>query len=190
MLNDGNVSPDEAEQLYMEADGLCESILKKAAPGSKVEKVVRALNSAIFDAFDRVAGEMDDEFNAENDAYNDEKMGDDFQSDEDEFDYDEDAAAEEHFKSLSTESLNRVINKMIKEEMTKLNVFGKHPGYRKKPMTLPTTGEDKNQWGEDWNDESVYSEQPFGEKIGNSAPFDKVVSKLSEMVFNDIKKKL
>jgi hypothetical protein len=57
-------------------------------------------------------------------------------------------------------------------------------------MTLPTTGEDKNQWGEDWNDESVYSEQPFGEKIGESAPFDKVVEKLSEMVYNDLKKKL
>ena len=39
-----------------------------------------------------------------------------------------------------------------------LPVFGKHPGYQKKAMELPTTGEDKNQWGEGWNDESVYSE--------------------------------
>jgi hypothetical protein len=130
---------------------------------------------------------MDDEFDAENDAYNDEKMGDDFQSDEDEFDYDEDAAAEEHFKSLSTESLNRVINKMIKEEMTKLNVFGKHPGYRKKPMSLPETGSDEG----DWNDESVYSEEPFGKEIGDSAPFnEKTIEKITEGVLDLIKKKM
>jgi hypothetical protein len=79
-----------------------------------------------------------------------------------------------------------VTNSILKE--TELNVFGKHPGYRKKPMTLPPTGEDKNQWGEDWNDESVYSEEPFGTKIGDSTPFEKMVNEITNKVVNKITK--
>lgn len=82
------------------------------------------------------------------------------------------------YESMKSHSLN--------EEGTKLNVFGKHPGYRKKPMTLPQTGSDNEGNVRDWNDNSVYSEQPFGEKIGTSAPFDKIVNEIVE----SIKKKL
>ena len=74
----------------------------------------------------------------------------------------------------------------LNEEGTKLNVFGKHPGYRKKPMSLPQTGSDRTENTRDWNDDSVYSEQPFGEKIGTSAPFDKIVNE----IFERLKKKL
>ena len=58
------------------------------------------------------------------------------------------------------------------DEENKLDYFGKHPAYRKHPMQLPPTGEDKNKWGRDWNDESVHSEAPYGEKIGSGAPFE------------------
>ena len=71
----------------------------------------------------------------------------------------------------------------------KLNVFGKHPGYRKKPMTLPATGSDGDEKTTDWNDESVYSEQPFGEKIGDSAPFEKAIEKIVDSVMEGITKK-
>ena len=74
----------------------------------------------------------------------------------------------------------------LNEEGTKLNVFGKHPGYRKKPMSLPQTGSDEG----DWNDSSVYSEQPFGQEIGDSAPFDKVIKSTVEAVMESLKKKL
>jgi hypothetical protein len=106
------------------------------------------------------------------------------------FDVNTDAAEKDFVKTLSNESFNRLINNIIKEEITKLNVFGKHPGYRKKPMNLPPTGSDDFQGNKDWNDESVRSEEPFGSKIGDSAPFDKVVAKISESVLNTIKKKL
>jgi hypothetical protein len=76
--------------------------------------------------------------------------------------------------------------KTMKED--KLNDFGKHPGYRKKPMNLPPTGEDKNKWGRDWNDDSVYSEEPFGSKIGSSAPFD-IVQHVTDSIMEQIKKK-
>ena len=80
--------------------------------------------------------------------------------------------------------------KYLKED--KLNVFGKHPGYRKKPMNLPATGSDGDEKTVDWNDESVYSEQPFGEKIGDSAPFDKAVEKIVNSVMESLagKKKI
>ena len=94
------------------------------------------------------------------------------------------AELEKTGKPLGFES--RKARKTMKED--KLNDFGKHPGYRKKPMNLPPTGEDKNQWGRDWNDESVYSEEPFGSKIGSSAPFD-IVQHVTDSIMEQLKKK-
>jgi hypothetical protein len=80
--------------------------------------------------------------------------------------------------------MNSIVESVTKQLMKEdeLHVFGKHPGYRKKPMNLPTTGEDKNQWGEDWNDESVYSEEPFGSKIGDSTPYNMLVDVVTKDV--------
>lgn len=77
-----------------------------------------------------------------------------------------------------------VVNSILSED--EIHAWGKHPGYQKKPMELPSTGQDKNQWGEDWNDESVYSEQPFGTKIGDGAPFEKVVDAITKDVVNKL----
>ena len=90
-----------------------------------------------------------------------------------------------------TENLIKDVKKIngkqkVNEEGTKLNDFGKHPGYRKKPMTLPATGSDTEGESKDWNDESVYSEQPFGSKIGDSAPYDKLVQKITDSVMESI----
>ena len=210
-LVNGEVDPEMADELYQEAASLTDEIVNGNEGNDAVKDGARKLLNKMFDVCDElVYGAEDAEFDVENAEYNAEKdasntnwiskfnkankdfdkpseddMASKFASEHDgDFDdmFDED--------DYMNESLNRLIKKMIKEEMVKLNDFGKHPGYRKKPMTLPTTGEDKNQWGEDWNDESVYSEEPFGQKIGDSAPFEKVVSKITESVFNDIKKKL
>jgi hypothetical protein len=80
--------------------------------------------------------------------------------------------------------VENVVSKLLKED--ELHAFGKHPGYQKKPMELPSTGEDKNQWGEDWNDESVYSEEPFGTKIGDGTPFDEVVNAIHKKVMDKL----
>lgn len=69
---------------------------------------------------------------------------------------------------------------------SELNVFGKHPAYRKAPMTTPPNTEVAKNGAKDWNDESAKGEKPFGEKIGSSAPFDKVIDTLT----NAIMKKL
>lgn len=77
----------------------------------------------------------------------------------------------------------------MKEEVTRLNVFGKHPGYRKKPMTHPDNVEVAPNGARDWNDDSTKGEEPFGKQIGSSAPYtDKVVNMLTDMVFNQVKK--
>lgn len=85
-----------------------------------------------------------------------------------------------------SESVNRKLN----EEGTKLNVFGKHPGYRKKVMSLPQTGSDKEGNVRDWNDNSVYSEEPFGNKIGKSNPYEDVIEKSVNAIMESLKKKL
>jgi len=79
----------------------------------------------------------------------------------------------------------------VKEEVTKLNVFGKHPGYRKKPMTHPGNIEVAPNGARDWNDDSAKGEEPFGKKIGSSAPYDEtVVNILTDMVYNHVKRVL
>ena len=103
---------------------------------------------------------------------------------EDEMDECGDMSLMEAKNAYMNHIVESVVAKMINED--ELHVFGKHPGYQKKPMELPTTGEDNNQWGEDWNDESVYSEEPFGTKIGSSAPFDKLVDTITKDVMSQI----
>ena len=103
---------------------------------------------------------------------------------EDEMDECGDMSLMEAKNAYMNRIVESVVAKMINED--ELHVFGKHPGYQKKPMELPTTGEDNNQWGEDWNDESVYSEEPFGTKIGSSAPFDKLVDTITKDVMSQI----
>jgi hypothetical protein len=77
----------------------------------------------------------------------------------------------------------------LNEEGTKLNVFGKHPGYRKNLMSLPKTGNDDEGNVRDWNDDSVYSEEPFGSKIGSSAPYEDVINASVEAIMESLKKK-
>lgn len=147
--------------------------------------------------------EMDEEFNPETDAQYDEfdeSMLDEY-DDEEEFEDEEGEKDEFGISESRKKELMPIIENLVKtikgkntinEEGTKLNDFGKHPGYRKKPMSLPTTGSDNENGMKDWNDESVYSEQPFGSKIGDSAPFDTIVKAVTDSVMEAItgKKKI
>ena len=64
----------------------------------------------------------------------------------------------------------------------KLNVFGKHPAWRKQPMTTPPNKEVAINGAREWDDESTQGEQPYGEKIGDSSPYDEVVEQVMESV--------
>jgi len=135
-----------------------------------------------------------DEFGGEDDFSGEDFGGDEF-GDEDEFSNENpDDEIEECGDFGMMESKQRkmdsivesVVKRILKED--ELHVFGKHPGYRKKPMELPTTGEDQNQWGRDWNDDSVHSEEPFGSKIGNGDPFKELVNAITKDVMYQLKK--
>lgn len=156
-----------------------------------------------FDDAEIEDGDVEEEFNPETDAqYDDfdESMLDGI-DDEDDFEGEETPEDEFGISESRKAQLMPIIENLVKaiknknslnEEGTKLNDFGKHPGYRKKPMNLPTTGSDNENGMKDWNDESVYSEQPFGSKIGDSAPFDKIVKAVTDSVMEAItgKKKI
>lgn len=88
----------------------------------------------------------------------------------------------------ANENHNRKGCKM-NEDTTVLNDFGKHPAYRKKPMTTPPNKE-IDKFGRDWNDDSAKGEQPFGQKIGNSAPYTEEVNldQLTDAVLRYLKR--
>ena len=56
--------------------------------------------------------------------------------------------------------------------MNKLDDFGKHPAYQKVVMTLPPKDMQEFPGNYDMNDDSVRNDNPYGEKIGDGAPFD------------------
>lgn len=68
----------------------------------------------------------------------------------------------------------------------KLDDFGKHPAYRKEPMSLPPNKETAINGAKEWDDESVKGEEPFGQKIGDGAPYDKVVNKMTESIMRNL----
>ena len=149
------------------------------------ESLDTELDAEDEDDFD-VEGE--DDFNTEDD--------DDFDT-EGEDDFDAEGEDDEQLENLPDETpineakrrkmdsiVESVVNSILSED--EIHAWGKHPGYQKKPMELPSTGQDKNQWGEDWNDETVYSEQPFGTKIGDGAPFEKMVDAITKDVVNKL----
>lgn len=139
---------------------------------------------------DGIEEEFDPEMDANYGEFN-ESVLDEFDAKE-ENEYGISESRKQELMPIVESLVNTIKSQKINEEGTKLNDFGKHPGYRKKPMTLPKTGSDSEKGMKDWNDESVYSEQPFGNKIGDSAPFDELVKKITDSVMESIsgKKKI
>ena len=86
-------------------------------------------------------------------------------------------------RAFESESKN---GKKINED--KLDVFGKTPGYRKKPMTLPPNTEVAPNGAKDWNDSSVEGEEPFGKEIGSSAPYTELVKQITNAIVTAITK--
>lgn len=65
----------------------------------------------------------------------------------------------------------------------KLKVFGKHPAYRKVPMTTPPNKEVAINGAHEWDDESAQGEEPFGTQIGDGSPYDDVVDTITDVVY-------
>ena len=141
--------------------------------------------------------EIDDAAGSDEDLSDEELAALDGYDDEDEFEIEDfepnDDALEHSLDGVDLEGWNDFGDDDYDELYeTKLDVFGKHPAYRKKPMTTPPNKEVAINGAREWDDESVQGEEPFGKQIGDSAPFDKVVDKITESIvsvlFSDKKK--
>jgi hypothetical protein len=77
--------------------------------------------------------------------------------------------------------------------MNKLDDFGKHPAYQKKVMELPPKDLQEFPGYYDMNDDSVRNDSPYGERIGDGAPFDidpeSIENAIAESVMRVLKKK-
>lgn len=72
---------------------------------------------------------------------------------------------------------------------SELHDFGKHPAYRKKPMTVPPVNGAKN-FGREWDDDSVKGDEPFGMSKGNPAPYtEDIVNLITDSIMSQLFKK-
>jgi hypothetical protein len=95
---------------------------------------------------------------------------------------------EEGVKVYESASAKRV----VKED--NLDYFGKHPAYQKSPMELPSNKHKEMSDYYDMNDDSIQSEEPYGKKIGDSAPFEiapeAIENAITESIMRILKKKI
>ena len=181
-----------------EAD-FSDSEVEDEEPVDDVQAKIAELQAQI-DALKAQAGdEMGGDENIEVEPIEDEPMGD--ESDEFDFDEvedfsDEDSESFEDDDYLS-ESRKRRLNKIVESIIgnykrggrlneDELHDFGRHPGYRKKPFSLPPTGEDSNAHGKDINHDSVHNEKPFGQSKGDSTPFSILVDRVYKDVVGSV----
>jgi len=153
----------------LESDGT-EELEPEVGPEGDVETRLSSLESKIDSLLDAI----------DNLKYDDEPLYDDEEGAEDDEDFDgedgdfepedgEDFEDDNFYEVVESRSYRRA--KMINEE-NRLDVFGKHPAYQKKVMTLPQNSNPMRDGQYDMNDNSVESEAPYGQGLGSNAPFE------------------
>jgi len=173
--DEDELGDEEEEDPEIELD---ENVVKK------FRKLVRESINEMFGNETPEDEELDDEegdFDDEDDEFNPD-MADDYN------DFNNGESAIKSLREAKTAKMNSIVESVVNDILNEdeLHVFGDHPGYRKKPMTLPQTGEDKFQVNRDWNDDSVHSEEPFGKGKGDSTPFDQLVAQITDSVMKQI----
>ena len=208
---DSSFDDDADVDADIDADADVDADVK--AEGDDMESRLSSIESTLQTILDKISDLESAEFDDDDDLFDDDDLDDDVEEDDEEepveyelgddgedFGDDEEPMDDEEpteiYESASYRRMKlaeaRKRQRMLNEE-NRLNDFGKHPAYRKVPMQLPPTGEDSNKHGRDWNDESVHSEQPYGEKIGSGKPFDispeAIQNSIAESVRSFLKKK-
>ena len=64
----------------------------------------------------------------------------------------------------------------------KLDVWGKHPAWRKQPMTTPPNKEVAINGASEWDDESAQGEEPYAKQIGDGSPFNDIVNEVTNAI--------
>ena len=142
--------------------------------------------TALEDKLDQILAAISEEDYEDDDLY-DEEGADDFGPDEEEPIEDTIAFESKAYKAYKLRESAKKGNKKINEDgmkpfndgervpegnMNKLDDFGKHPAYQKKVMELPPKDMKEFPGYYDMNDDSVKSDAPYGEKIGDGTPFE------------------
>jgi len=152
-----------------------------------------------------------DEFEDDDDLYSDDDSDDnddEFENDEDEFDEDDKLATESRrnrgykiYESRAFRKAKRAMNedgmkpfsnknRVPQNALNALDEFGKHPAYRKQPMTVPTHNHQEFDGYYDMSDESARNNTPFGTNIGNGAPFELDTEKVNKSIAESIRRNL
>jgi len=148
------------------------------------------------DLFDDEEGDTEYELETSDDGFDDEEpMGDDFEDEEsmdDDFEDEDEMPMESRRRNgvqiFETRAFRNAMRRQRMNEegmtpfkdagrvpqgnMNKLDDFGKHPAYQKKVMELPPKDMQEFPGYYDMNDDSVRNDMPYGERIGDGAPFD------------------
>ena len=214
---DVDLKIDDTDDVDAEDDDL--DIGGEDAVGGDLEDRI----SAIEDKLDQILSALGDEQYEDDDLYDEDGLADDDSDDaefdlevddeepvgddiDDEPIEDEIAFESRAYKAMKLrESLRR---KALKESgmesfkdagrvpqgnMNKLDDFGKHPAYQKVVMSLPPKDLQEFPDYYDMNDESVRNDSPYGEKIGDGAPFDidpeNIDNAIAESINRILKKK-
>ena len=173
--------------------------------------------SSLEDMINKIADKLgvgtyeDDNLYDDEGVSDEEDFGDDFESEED-FADDEDSIDDEPIEdevvyesrayramklreSMRKKNINEGgmesfndARRVPQGNMNKLDDFGKHPAYQKKVMELPPKDLQEFPDYYDMNDESVKNDAPYGEKIGDSAPFDIDPEKIDNAIAESIKR--
>lgn len=155
--------------------------------------MLRDIKDRLSKLEDRFDNDEDAEFDDDNlyDDDDDNEGDDGVEGDDEGVQYDDDYPdTEDENKHDNGMSESRVVKKGKGQKLSedKLNYFGKHPAYQKKVMTLPTNKHAEKEGYDDWNDENVKGDAPFGQKIGDSAPFDIDPERMDNAIAESIKK--
>ena len=152
-------------------------------------------------------GDDEEEFGSDLDD-DDSDDDDEFENDEDEFDEDDKLATESRrnrgykiYESRAFRKAKRAMNedgmkpfsnknRVPQNALNALDEFGKHPAYRKQPMTVPTHNHQEFDGYYDMSDESARNNTPFGTNIGNGAPFELDTEKVNKSIAESIRRNL
>lgn len=156
----------------LEAD--FESDLDEPALEGEGDVVTRAEFDELMAKLDAIAEKLGVDVFEDDDLYDDESEGEESSEEDVDFDGEEDFGDEESFEDEEDDFEvyeSRSYRKMMMKE-DKLDMFGKHPAYQKEPMELPSNKHQEMPDYYDMNDDSVENEKPYGQQIGDSAPFE------------------
>lgn len=150
-------------------------------------KIADKLGVSEFDD-DSLYDDDDEDSTDDDDLYDDDDYdeGDGLDADE-EYD-DGDELPESYTRNGYQIFESRAFRRAVKED--RLNDFGKHPAYQKRVMNLPPNNMQEFPGYYDMNDDSVDNDSPYGEEIGDGAPFSVDPDELEDAIVESIQRNL